>query len=505
MAGVAQCAAMMRRVRSRWRSLPGVVLFGLIPLSLAAPAVAAELQPCRLRGVPHEARCGSVSRALDPTQPAGVKIDVHYAVLPALARNKLPDPVFFIAGGPGQSAIELAGPLAAQFGRLNNRRDLVFVDQRGTGRSAPLRCDDGTEALRPLADRFDEATQLAQLATCRVRLMRLPWGDLRFFSTTIAMADLDAVRAALGAAQVDLVGASYGTRAAIEYMRQFPRAVRRAVLDGVAPADMVLPASFSTDNQAALDALFAWCEGDAACRARHPQLRQQWAALLQGLPREVVVNHPFTGTPERLTLTRQTLLSLVRAPLYAPVLASALPQAIADAAHDRWAPLVGLAASLGGGATLYAGMHFSVLCAEDVPRLPAAARDDAGAQFGDAFAQLYERACADWPRATIPPGFYTTPVAPAATWLLSGAADPATPPRHAARIAAAMGPKARHTVVPNAGHGVMALPCQRDAVRRFIEAPDDAAALQVPADCAATLPHPPAFVPLATLPSEARR
>ncbi|MCC7456660.1 MAG: alpha/beta fold hydrolase [Nitrospira sp.] len=483
------------------------MLSALLAWSITAPTAAADLQPCRLRGVPHEARCGSVSRALDPAQPGGVKIDVHFAVLPALARNKLPDPVFFVAGGPGQSAIELAGPLAAQFGRLNNRRDLVFVDQRGTGRSAPLRCDDDAESLRPLADRFDQATQLAQLAACRARLMRLPWGDLRFYSTTVAMADLDAVRAALGATQIDLVGASYGTRAVIEYMRLFPRSVRRAVLDGVAPADMVLPASFSTDNQAALDALFAWCEGDAACRARHPQLRRQWAALLHGLPREVVVDHPFTGAPQHLTLSRPTLLSLVRAPLYAPILASALPQAIADAVQGRWAPLVGLASSLGGGgATLYTGMHFSVVCAEDVARLSAAARLDApGAQFGDAFAQWYERACADWPRAAVPAAFYAAPVAPAATWLLSGAADPVTPPRHAARIAAALGPKARHIVVPHAGHGVMALPCLRDAVRRFIEAADDAAALQVPADCAAALPRPPAFVPLATLTSEAPR
>ena len=202
-----------------------------------------------------------------------MQIDVHFAVLPALAHNKLPDPVFFFAGGPGQSAIELAGPVAAQMGRLNNRRDLVFVDQRGTGRSAPLRCETDEQPLRPLAEQFDPQLQLARLATCRERLMRLPHGDLRRYTTPIAMADADAVRRALGAPTINLVGASYGTRAALEYMRQFPRAVRRVVLDGVAPADMVLPASFSADNQAALDGLFEWCAADADCNARHPRLR----------------------------------------------------------------------------------------------------------------------------------------------------------------------------------------------------------------------------------------
>lgn len=464
----------------------------------ALPALAQALQPCRLKGVVHEALCGSVQRPLDPARPGGTTIEVHYAVLPALARNKLPDPVFFIAGGPGQSAIELAGPLAAQFARLSNRRDLVFVDQRGTGRSAPLRCDDDADISRPLAETIDEDLQLKRLAACRVRLSRLPHGDLRHYGTSVAMADLDAVRAALGASRINLVGASYGTRAALEYMRLFPGATRRAVLDGVAPADMVLPASFSIDNQAALDGLFDWCESDTACRARHPALKAQWLALLDSLPREVTVTHPYTGQVEHVRLTRESVLGMVRTPLYVPALAAALPQAIAEAAPGRFAPLVGLASALSGPGrpALYSGMHFSVVCSEDLPRLSLAPEPD-GAQFGQAFARVYQQVCADWPRGTIAPAFYGTPAAPSATWLLSGGDDPATPPRHAARIARALGPKARHTVVPHGGHGVMTLPCLRDAVQRFIDAPSDDDALGVKDDCAAAVPRPRVFVPLA--------
>jgi len=192
-------------------------------------AAAIEWQPCRLKGMAHEALCGSVRRPLDPARPDGTAIDVHVALVPALARHKLPDPVFFIAGGPGQSAIDLAGPLTAQMGRLTNRRDLVFVDQRGTGRSAPLRCEDDGDVLQPLADRLDTAAQVTRAARCAHALAHLPHGDLTRYTTTIAMADLDAVRAALGAPRINLVGASYGTRAALEYMRLFPHAVRRAV------------------------------------------------------------------------------------------------------------------------------------------------------------------------------------------------------------------------------------------------------------------------------------
>jgi pimeloyl-ACP methyl ester carboxylesterase len=476
-------------VRLRWGLCIAALLCGV--------ASAAPLEPCRIKGVVHGALCGKVQRPLDPARPQGATIDVHFAVLPALARNKLADPVFFIAGGPGQSAIELAGPLAAQFARLSNRRDLVFVDQRGTGRSAPLRCADDADLLRPLAETLDEALQLRRLAACRARLSALPHGDLRHYGTTLAMADLDAVRTLLGAARINLVGASYGTRAALEYMRLYPQAVRRAVLDGVAPADMVLPVSFSTDNQAALDGLFQWCDVDADCRARHPSLRQKWRNLLDALPREVALVHPYSGREERVRLTREAVLGMVRAPLYVPALAAALPQAITDAADGRLAPLAGLSAAMSGpGRTMYSGMHFSVVCSEDLPRAPLAPEPDT-AQFGQAFARVYQQACADWPRGTIAPAFYTTPAAPAATWLLSGGDDPATPPRHAARVAQALGPKARHTVVAHGGHGVMALPCLRDAVQRFIDALDDDEALRVNADCAAAVPRPRVFVPLA--------
>lgn len=473
-------------------AIAGLLLAALAPQAQAAPA-----QPCRLKGVPHDALCGSVQRALDPAQPQGVQIEVHYAVLPALARNKKSDPVFLFAGGPGQSAIDLAGPLSRQLARFSNRRDVVLVDQRGTGRSAPLHCDDEA-ATRPLGESADPKAQTEQLARCRAALQRLPHGDLRQYTTTIAVADIDAVRQALGAERINLVGASYGTRAALEYMRQFPQAVRRVALDGVAPPDMVLPASFAVDTQAAFDAVLASCEADVACRARYPQLRTQWAALLASLPRTVTLAHPVTGQDESLTLTRDMLAGLVRLPLYAPVLASALPEALAQAAHGHFAPLFGLGTALGGrrDMKLAAGMHFSVVCAEDLPRLGAATAA-AAKDFGDGFAALYRSVCESWPRGGVPAAFYDVPAASAAVLLLSGGLDPVTPPRHGARVAQALGPKARHVVVPNAGHGVLAVGCMRDVLYRFVDAETDSEALQVDTTCAQAIPRPPAFEPVA--------
>lgn len=476
------------------RLLPSLIAVLLAAAALPA-AAAAALVPCRLDGVEHEALCGTVERPLDPARSDGPRILVHYAVLPALARRPLRDPVFFFAGGPGQSAMSLAGPVSQLLARLSNRRDIVLVDQRGTGRSAPLACDEERPS-RPLREAFDPAVQRAALAACRERLQQLPHGDLRHYTTTAAMHDVDAVRRALGAERINLVGGSYGTRAALEYQRLFPQHVRRAVLDGVAPPDMALPATFSPDAQAAFDALFAACEAEPACRARHAGLRDRWRALLATLPREVALRHPFTGAEERLTLTRDLLGMLLRAPLYAPALAAALPQALADATAGRFEPLFTLGSASGGrrAQALAAGQHFSVVCAEDQPRVAAAA-ERPGADFGDASARLYAEVCAGWPRGAVDPAFYTLPAARSPLLLLSGAADPVTPPRHAERVARALGPAARHVVVPNAGHGVIALPCLRDTVFRFIDAPTDTEALALDTACAAGVPRPPAFVP----------
>ncbi len=266
------------------------------------------------------------------------------------------------------------------------------------------------------------------------------------------------------------------------------------MLDGVAPADMVLPEASAPDAQAAFDALLQACAMEPACQARHPRLRQDWRALLATLPRPVFLAHPRTGRAEELLLTRELLLAMVRSALYVPATASALPAAIGEAAAGRFGPLLGLSSAVvpsRGQAALARGMHFSVVCAEDLPG-PAGTPT---ADFGEGLAPLYREVCAFWPRGAVPANFRPVPSAPVATLLLSGGIDPATPPRHAERVARALGAKARHEVVPNAGHGLLALPCVRDAVFRFVDADDDAAALGVDAGCARDIPRPPAFVP----------
>jgi pimeloyl-ACP methyl ester carboxylesterase len=469
-----------------------------------APAVmpAPPLTACALPGVAQPALCGRLRRPLNPAEPDGRQIELHYAVLPALARQKKPDPVFFFAGGPGQSAIDLAGTVGHLLARFSNRRDIVLIDQRGTGASAALRCPGDDDPTRPLARQLDGAAAERALHDCRQALQRLPHGDLRQFGTTLAMQDADAVRQALGVERVNLVGVSYGTRAALEYLRQFPRAVRRVVLDGVVAPDEPLPPAMAADGGAAFRALLAWCRADADCHAAHPALAERWRRLQERLPADVSVTHPLTGRAETVRLTPQALTALVRASLYSPVLASAVPLAIEQAASGgRWDAFIGLAGALGGGrgGELAQGMHFSVLCAEDVPApsptpalAPASAPAPAEGDFDDGSVAQYARICADWPRADVPAAFHRVPASAAPVLLLSGGLDPVTPPRHAERVARALGPAARAVVVPQAGHGVLALACVRELAFRFVDA-DDFARFKADDGCARAVPRPPVF------------
>lgn len=465
----------------------------LLALTLAlgtAGAAAVELTPCRLPGLAQEVRCGRIEVAEDPQAPDGRRLQVHFAVVPAIAKNKAPDPLFVLAGGPGQSAQRIAALVMPVFARVNTRRDIVFVDQRGTGRSNPLVCPEQNQAPR-LAAAFDTRLQIDSLVTCLRKLD----ADTRHYATWIATRDLDAVRAALGAERLNLWGASYGTRAALDYLRQFPQRVRTAVLDGVAPPDMALPVSFAADSETALAAVLAACARDAGCRARHPRLDAQVDALFARFGSAAVtvtIAHPLTGEPEAVPLTRAALASALRLPLYVPMLAALLPHAIERAAQEDFAPLAAmLTAATGNEAMQLAlGMHFAVICAEDMPRIDAAARRAAAAtRFGTAFLELYEYACAQVPHAPAPAAFYELPRANAPVLILSGGADPATPPRLGARVAQALG-QALHLVAPHLGHGVSTQGCAPELIARFVR---QGGFDGIDGGCLERLPAPPFF------------
>lgn len=450
----------------------------------------ADLEGCRIPGVDREVRCGTVTRAEDPDQPHGPTITVRFAVVPAVARNKQPDPVFVLAGGPGQAATRTARQMMPVLGEVNARRDIVFIDQRGTGGSHPLECKVDETSLGAT---FEQSQQIERLSACFKELR----GDLRQYATWIAVRDFDAVRTRLGAAQVNLWGGSYGTRAALEYMRQFPQHVRSAVLDGVAPADMVVPVSFAIDADAALAALVEACRRDERCHHRYPDSGKRVDELLARADRgiDIQVPHPLTGLPESMRLDRRVLSSLLRVPLYAPQLSAVLPYALMQAAHGEYTSLVALSAAVAGGINenFAAGMHFAVICAEDMPRVDAGERARvARTRFGSAFLDVYEQACRGMPTRPVPDAFYEIPPSKAPVLVLSGGLDPATPPRHGARVAERLG-NARHIVSPYLGHIVSTHGCAPTQLARFIR---DATFDNVDGGCLTRLPAATFFEPI---------
>lgn len=443
------------------------------------------LEPCRLPGVEREILCGSVTMPEDPDAPAGRSIDIRYAVVPAVARNKQPDPLFVFAGGPGQAASDIIAQTMPVFAELNARRDIVYVDQRGTGRSNALACPEESGARADFAAGFDPSHQLARLHDC---LKTLP-GDTRQYATWIAVRDIDAVRRQLGAGRINLLGGSYGTRAALEYLRQFPQHVRSVVLDGVAPPDMALPAAFAVDSDASLAALVRACAADARCAARFPDAAAQIDALLARAATgfDITLADPLSGAGQRVHVDRRVMATLLRTPLYLPALGAVLPQALLQAAAGDFRALAALTLAVTDrtGNRLAAGMHFAVICAEDMPRIGPAQRSAAAAtRFGTVFIDQYAEACAPLPTRPVPAAFYDVPRSDVPVLVLSGGLDPATPPRHGASVAERLG-NARHVVAPALGHGVMRQGCAPRLITRFVRdadhrSLDDACLQQIP-------------------------
>jgi pimeloyl-ACP methyl ester carboxylesterase len=223
------------------------------------------LSPCRMPKLKSKAWCGKYEVFEDRVSPRGRKIALNMVILPAFAEKPAPDPVFFFAGGPGQGAASVAGYVGeGALTKIRQQRDIVFLDQRGTGESNPLTCNlyNNDEDLQGY---FEEMFPLQQVRACRERLEKV--ADLRRYTTSIAIEDVDDIRRALGYEKINLYGGSYGTTVTLAYLRWHGAHVRSAVLAGVAPMDFKLPLPFAKGAQYAMDRLISDCAADHACRA----------------------------------------------------------------------------------------------------------------------------------------------------------------------------------------------------------------------------------------------
>jgi pimeloyl-ACP methyl ester carboxylesterase len=450
--------------------LPVLLLLGLAPGALAL-----ELEDCRISAGPAypgiKARCGTMLRPQNPADADSPGIEISVAVVPALDLKPDPDPFVPLAGGPGASAIEFYAAYSGAFEHVRRHRDILLVDQRGTGSSSRMDCDVDEDIIEGA---FSEEQVLEVTREC---LAALPH-DPRFFTTSVAVTDLEAVRAALGYGPLNLYGVSYGSRVAQHFAKRYPASTRSIVLDGVVPPQIVLGPQIATEAQEALDNIFARCAADENCNERFPGLPHAFQQLREQVEQEPVtveIPDPVTGRREPVDFGAAELAGAVRLLAYNANSISIVPLLIHTAASGNLEPLAAqirmLAEQMSDALAL--GMHNAVMCSEDAPFYDGMAIDHEALEasyIGVVQLDAITAMCSVWPAGPVDDDFRTPLATDIPVLLLSGEADPITPPEYAELAMIAL-EQAQHLTGAKQGHGQAAVGCMPRLIGQFVESP----------------------------------
>ncbi len=470
---------------ARWTARGAALCIGVGLLGACgskSPVRQIVLTECRLPKLVSAAQCGRVDVPEDRGQRAGRKLAIAVVVLPAATLSPRPDPLIMLPGGPGQSSDALA-PLAGALGGVRRNRDIVLIDPRGSGKSAPLRC----AALAP-RDAFDDLVEAETIAAtaqrCIAELGASGDADPAQYTTSAVVADVDAVRVALGYDRINLWGGSYGTRIALEYLRRYPQHVRSVVLDGAAPPAMRISLDPWPSREAALDRVFAACAASPACGQAYPALDATLAHIHADLDtgHTITVADPRTGAGRALKPSFDMLIAALQGLLYAPELGSLIPPLLARAAAGDYAPLAAASMLLGDDVarTINLALYFAVICAEDAPRITAAETDRMLPTLrAPALMRRELAACAGWPRPPMPPDLYASVASDKPVLILSGGLDPVTPPAAGEEVARTL-TRSRHIVAAGYGHIVSPHACAPRLIEKFI---DEAGFATLPQSC----------------------
>jgi imidazolonepropionase-like amidohydrolase/pimeloyl-ACP methyl ester carboxylesterase len=439
-------------------------------------------------GVPPGARCGTLDVPENRAEPAGRRIAIRYAVIPALRGKATQPPLVVLPGGPGLGGVQQAGGVAPLFAEANATRDLLVIDQRGTGASNPLNCPrPPAEALGSLEPPAPE-----EIARCRDALAAR--ADLRFYGTREAVLDMEAIRAHLGYEKLDLFAISYGTRVALDYLRLFPERVAHTVIRSAAPTAMKLPLWSPRDTQHAFDVLAATCREQPQCRERHPDLHADMARILlrlAGGPVDVTFTDPRTKSRIDTKMGRNEFGMLMFFLLYVPELYTQLPPLLEQAAAGDFAPLAQAAAPffMGIDDQLADGLNRTVLCSEDTAQIDASEIEAAtrGTFMGRDVVDRERAACATWPKLAMPRAYLEPVRSDAPVLIISGNMDPVAGPPWGDEIARTL-PKSRRVVVSGASHLPPLPGCTGALMQRFIDG-EPLASMDL--SCAASRRMPP--------------
>lgn len=420
------------------------------------------LEPCDVSGV-RGARCGTFSVFEDREAQAGRRIDIAVVILPAAENDPEPDPILFVPGGPGQASTSLIGFANAAYSALRQRRDLLLIDQRGTGHSNLLACPGPLPSGN--ASVLGTLFPPDHIDACREGLSAR--ADLGLYASHLAVDDLAEVLTQLGYQEVNLIGTSFGTRVVQVFLRRHPDRVRTAVLNGVVPVTRNVYLHAATNAQAALDLLIDECESDPVCADLYPDVGSRfWDVVGRFADGPIEVRRPL-GTVE---FDRGDFGYAVRGMLYGELADEIIPwtwDAYLTGDFTRFADYAIERAAWVASPTYGTGMHLSVICSEDIPY----GNGDIDALSTGTFLgrHLYDRyaaACQRWPQGSVPANFHEPVASSAPVLLISGERDPVTPAAWAEEIAASLS-NSRHVVVPLGGHAIVG-PCTLEMQRALI-------------------------------------
>jgi len=430
--------------------------------------------PCWRRVTGHVEQCGTVTVPEAPGSEATLELGVVRVF--SQAEAPAADPLVYLDGGPGNATIEQLGDVFPYFEELAEDRDVIFIDQRGTGvTEPPMECDDAEE----LPDCFTAVGQVTDPAA---------------YTTPNNARDIDLVRQALGYQQWNLLGISYGTRLGLTLLRDFPGGVRAAILDGMVPLEADLFGDAAQNAEASFERTFAACAADAACAEKYPDPMAELLTVVAALNAD-----PVSACDEQIT--GANVVSILFNLLYSPVALGFVPRIISDLAAGDTSLFEDISCSL-GSANFSFPMHLSLQCAEELAFTSAEAIAALDAEVRPELApglsgSSYLSFCSEWPVPAAPARENESVHSSLPTLLLAGYFDPITPPRYSELVHSAL-PESQYFLVQNDSHGASLSPCGLTLTRAFLKNPT----APVDSTCLSDLP-PPTFESLRGRPDRA--
>ena len=460
------------------------ILAACTPTPTAPPKI--DLHLCQVAGV--AAECGTVSVFEDRAANRGRKIDIHVAVIRASGNQSAPDPIFYFAGGPGGSAIEDAPYVLKVLKTASWERDIVLIDQRGTGKSNNLTCAQPPEFVLEAAPVTEP--MVADLRACLDKLD----ADPAAYTTAWGVDDIDDVRAALGYDKINLYGESYGPTAEQIYLQRHGEHVRSVILEGVSLVGVPMFERMPHGSQQALDQLDARCQADPDCHAAYPNFKDELAAVIERVaaqPVELPLTNPLNGQPVKVT--REVLVQSIHGMLISTERAVMLPYLIHQANLENWDAITAAAAPNYSSVpeTNWQIMNMTILCHEEWASLrrEQTAQLSAGSYLTYEDVRWYtvpEEICAVIPRPKAAALYEPVSGSDVPVLIITNEADPQNPLENVAE-ASKLYPNSLTLVAPGQGHGYTGILCRDQILADFI---DQGTAQGFNTDCLQEVPLP---------------